>query len=137
MTIATLFKVVNDLVDDLSLNLDRSPWCRSLTPVQWADWLTGEVAELKVELDNADYAPPPDKKKIEDELSDCYWCLITLTLTLMRRGWVEPVSVFRHAARKLRARKPWIFDGSSITCTAEEEHQQYKIMKEKLKARTT
>ena len=61
--------------------------------------------------------------------------LLPETLALVRRGWVDPVSVFRHAAEKLRARKPWIFDGSAITCTAEEEHEKYKAMKARLKGK--
>jgi NTP pyrophosphatase (non-canonical NTP hydrolase) len=115
---------VTRLFEMLSLNFSRSPWSRMQGPYGWIRLLRREIDELEEALKSGDMA------HIKEELGDVLWTSLTLALSFKR---LVPSGLFLEVVSgsiaKMRQRKPWVFDGSDITFTAEEEHALFRANK--------
>lgn len=115
------------LFKDLELNFNRSEWCRSRTVEQWIGLLKDEIEELEEGLKEK------DQDNAREELGDVIHNTICLMLSMEHHRLAYVPSVLNGSVRKLRDRKPWIFDGSNKYLSSEEENALYKKMKEKLR----
>lgn len=114
------------LLADTSLNYKRSPWSQAQGPLGWINLVRGELDELEVEVKAGNY------DNVEDEFGDVIWCVASLALAVRATGKVLVSNAMTRSLTKMRARKPWIFDGSVIEFTAEEEHNNFRKNKEEL-----
>ena len=116
-----------ELFKSLCTNFNRSPWTREQGVSGALQSLQGELDELKEA-----YAAK-DPTHVQEELGDVFWNCITLALACQRECIALTPQTLAGASKKLHDRKPWIFDGSEITHTAEEEQTKYLQMKARLK----
>ena len=64
-------------------------------------------------------------------MGDVFWDLTACSVIAEDMGLFTLKDVLEHANRKIRRRKPWVFEGRKIGL--EEEHKQYKKIKAKEK----
>ena len=125
------------LVEDLRINQFKSPWTKEQEVDGWARHLKNEALEVT-------YACSPDKGPIKEspsaladtaeELGDVFCNFINCADALAAAGGPSLSTIFENAAKKMRARKPWIY-GNDVPMpkTATEEYDMYQVMKRKEK----
>ena len=118
------------LSDDLRFNRTRSPWAQEQGLEGWMEAVENEVTEVREDL-----CPETGEPRLQhagEELGDVLSNFISLALALEAAGGPSLPEIVKAARDKLRARKPWIFDGSPVFKTGAEEHAAYLVRKAEL-----
>jgi NTP pyrophosphatase (non-canonical NTP hydrolase) len=108
------------LCEDNRTNFQRSPWAQQQGSKGWIHLITLEVEEVL----NA-----PTTENLAEELGDVLWNTISTILALQKEGGPPLEDVLEAIRVKIRHRKPWIFDGSELTLTPDEENLLWEQMK--------
>ena len=117
--------------EDLRFNRTRSPWAQSAGLRGWLRALENEVVEVRDEI--TPEAGAPRLQHAAEEMGDVLGNWISLSLAIEAAGGPTVEDIVTAARAKLHARKPWVFDGSPVFATADEEHAAYAVNKAKLK----
>jgi NTP pyrophosphatase (non-canonical NTP hydrolase) len=118
------------LFEEAQTNFNRSPFAKKQGSEGWFKLLEGELKELHEAIASN------NPTRVEEESGDVFWNLMHLLFALQREGRSYTPLLFTAISKKMHERKPWIYDGSEITFTAEQEAAQFKANKERLKDRS-
>jgi len=112
------------LLEDVGLNLDRSLWAKQQGTRGWSKLILDEAQEI-IEAQSPEH--------IGEELGDILWNTLTCIRVLEQEGGSPMEEIFLGIAKKIRYRKPWIFEDRVTALSPEEENKLWDKQKEKLK----
>ncbi len=93
----------------LALNWRKCPWIREQTPRFMLSEMREEIEEVEAEL----YGK--DRRRLEEELGDVAWDYFNLLIILEKTRGVKMRNVFSSLMKKVRHRKPYLFEKGSVT----------------------
>ncbi len=98
-----------------------SEWSQQKTLAQRAQFLLGEIEELKEAIITE------NPKNVKEELGDVIWLAMTMVALAEEKGLFTADEVFNSTLSKIKERKPFIFTGEYVSL--EEEAKQWKETK--------
>lgn len=110
-----------------SYQLKISPFARSQTVQDW-------LSKTREELGEAEEASASgDARHTQEELGDVLANVLLAILAAETQGICTLEGILESITTKLNQRKPWLWDGSAIPTSSEEEMEIWVRVKEKMK----
>ena len=107
------FKKVIDsfviLAESAEMVISRCPWTAERTIEDFAVALESEMEEVLVAVRDQ------DQDNLKEELGDLLWDTVICVLLAEKNGLFEASEVLDQVVQKMRRRKPFIFNGTSVT----------------------
>lgn len=134
----------SELVGDLLLNAERSPFFKAKPLEWWVCSLADEAEEAFSAVEGQWHtvkAPSQwttdELNHIAEEVGDVLWNAICVAFKLSEAGGPKLGAILVNASAKLRECKPWIFDPDAHGAlpASEEEHERYQQRKRELAAK--
>ncbi|MFO8016578.1 MAG: MazG nucleotide pyrophosphohydrolase domain-containing protein [Candidatus Woesearchaeota archaeon] len=116
-------KRFHELYESLKQDRERSEWSRQHSLESRYREMLKEVEEL------GDAIKRQGRDEIKDEFGDVLWDLMSCAIIAEDMGMLSLNDVIEHANKKLKRRKPWVFDGRKLSLVDEKrEYQEIKGM---------
>ena len=114
-------KRFQELYESLKQDREHSEWSRQHSLETRFRDLQDEVEELGEAIENK------GNHEIKDEFGDVLWDLMSCAIIAEDMGMLSLKDVIEHANKKLKRRKPWVFNGKKLSL--EDEKREYQEIK--------
>ncbi|MDP2749739.1 MAG: MazG nucleotide pyrophosphohydrolase domain-containing protein [Nanoarchaeota archaeon] len=122
-------KEINALLDAVDKNFKNCNWIKEQSPDSYLAELEDEVRELREAIKNK------DTENIKEELGDVLWDVISLIKIIERDEKIAAKEIPKAVVDKFKRRKPYIFEGKSVSI--EEASKIWQKAKEEEKLNKT
>lgn len=117
---------LHEFLEMLKLDRKNSAWAKENTIESRFAELKSEIAEIEAAINKK------DMQNLKEELGDALLDLMTLMVIAEDQGHFKAEDSIKEIIKKIKRRKPWIFNGEKLT--AEQEVQRWKEAKKKEKS---
>ena len=102
-----LLEKIKELLELSLKEIDICPYVSKLTSKDMVRELKGEVEEVEKALE--------DGEGLEEEVGDTFRDALLLLLILSKEKGIEAEEIIGKTLRKIRWRKPWLFEGRKVS----------------------
>jgi NTP pyrophosphatase (non-canonical NTP hydrolase) len=104
------------VVDALKKCKQHCPWTKAQTMESYAQEIVSEAHEV------ADAVAKKDVQNLKEELGDVIWDVLMVAHFAEERGHFSVKDVFQEVIEKMKRRKPFVFQGRSVSMEEAEHH---------------
>lgn len=98
-----------ELLEAIKKNMIYCPWVKEQNIESYKEEIISEVKEISKAVSEKDY------ENLKEELGDLLWDTLAMILIAERDGYFKAKEVVNSIIRKMKKRKPYIFEKKQVT----------------------